>query len=127
MQPQDTSPYPTAIGAEESVRRAAERILLSSGASLIDVLGRAAGEDGLALGFAFRDIVLDQDMPPASWPLTDVLDVLASDRARYSRAASLTALLSGLLQQVDGLEDEAWEDAREYDAEADAPPVRRAA
>lgn len=127
MPPLSTSPHPTAIDAEESLRREAERILLSSGASLIDVLRRVAGKDGLALGFAFRDIVLDQDMPPASWPLTDVLDVLASDKARHSRAASLTALLSGLLQQVDGLEDEAREDAREHDAEADAAPVRRAA
>ena len=72
--------------AEETLRREAERILLSSAARLIGVLHRVAGETGLALGFAFRDIVLDREMPPTSWPLADVLDLLAS----HARAETAT-------------------------------------
>lgn len=115
------APGPTSdtsdTAAEETLRREAERILLSSAARLIGVLHRVAGETGLALGHAFRDIVLDREMPPTSWPLADVLDLLASHSARRDgHAGQLLALLSNLSRHVDMLEaaepwdDYAWED-----------------
>ena len=109
--------HPIATGAEESLHREAEHFLLVSGASLIDVLRRSAGEHGLALGFAFRDIVLDRETAPASWPIDDVLDVLTSvDARRDNRSASLEASLSGLLRLIDDVEDGSWEDAGEVSA-----------
>lgn len=80
----------TATATEETLRREAERILLSSAARLIGVLHRVAGETGLALGFAFRDIVLDREMPPTSRPLADVLDLLASHAAPRRPRGSVT-------------------------------------
>ena len=90
---------------EEALRREAERILPSSAARLIGVLDRVAGETGLALGFAFRDIVLDREMPPTSWPLADAIDLLASRAARRDgHASQLLALLSNLSRHVDILD-----------------------
>lgn len=112
MHAQSRSLHPTATGAEESLHREAEHFLLVSGASLIDVLRCSAGEHGLALGFAFRDIVLDRETAPASWPIDDVLDVLTSvDARRDNRSASLEASLSGLSRLIDDFEDGSWEDA----------------
>jgi hypothetical protein len=116
MHAQSRSLHPTATGAEESLRREAEHFLLVSGTSLIDVLRRSA-EHGLALGFAFRDIVLDRETAPASWPIDDVLDVLTSvDARRDNRSASLEASLSGLSRLIDDVEDGSWEDAGEVSA-----------
>lgn len=78
--------------------------------------------------YAFRDIVLDRDMSPWSWPLPDILEVLAAADARQAcRAAPLVAALSDLCRRVEALEmaelefDEAWED------DTDAPSISRAA
>ena len=44
-------------------------------------------------------------MPPASWPIADVLDLLASDHApRDGHVARLITLLSDLLRRVEMLE-----------------------
>jgi hypothetical protein len=74
--------------AEQAVRREAECILLSSSARLVDLLTDVAGETGLALGFAFRDIVLDRDLSPWSWPLADILEHLAAGDAQQARRAA---------------------------------------
>lgn len=114
--------------AEQAVRREAERILLTSAARLINLLTDVAGETGLALGFAFRDIVLDRDLSPWSWPLSDILRYLAAaDAQQARRAAPLITALSELSRRVDALEmaepevDEAWEE------DTDAPFIPRAA
>ena len=112
--------HPTAKGMEERLRREAEHFLLASGAVLIDVLRRSAGEDGLALAFAFRDIVLDRETPPASWPIDDVLDVLTSVYGRRdNRSASLEASLSRLSRLIDDVEDAWGEEAGEVSAAPD--------
>lgn len=128
MTPSATTSHPPSMTAEQAVRREAERILLSSSARLIDVLSDVAGETGLALGFAFRDIVLDRDLSPWSWPLADILEYLAAaDAQQARRAAPLITALSELSRRVDALEmaepevDEAWED------DTEAPPIPRAA
>ena len=91
--------------AERAVRRDAELFLLRSGSRLIRILGHLEGEDGLASGYAFRDIVLDQEMPPSVWPVADVLDVLASaDPGFQDRTALPVAALSGLLVRIDAHE-----------------------
>lgn len=128
MKPSATTSHPLTMTAEQAVRREAERILLSSSARLIDVLTEVAGEMGLALGYAFRDIVLDRDMSLWSWPLADILEVLAAADARQACCVTpLVAALSDLSRRVDALEmaelelNEAWED------DSDAPSIPRAA
>jgi len=89
----------------DGLRQEAKGFLVAHTARLIEVLRLVAAEDGLALGFAFRDIVLDRDMPPSSWPLADVLDLLVSDHApRGGHVVPLVALLSDLSRRVDMLE-----------------------
>lgn len=133
MKPSATTSHPLAMTAEQAVRREAERILFASSARLIDVLTEVAGEMGLALGYAFRDIVLDRDMSPWSWPLADILEVLAAADVRQAgRAAPLITALSELSGHVDALEiaelelDEAW-DSEAWEDDTDAPSIPRAA
>ena len=95
-----------ADAGERAVRREAEVFLSRSGARLIETLRLVGGEDGLALGYAFRDIVLDPEMPPACWPVSDVLDALATaDPDLRCRTAGLRAALGGLLVRIDAAED----------------------
>jgi hypothetical protein len=92
---------------ERAVRREAEVFLARSGARLIEALGLVRGEDGLALGCAFRDIVLDPEMPSACWPVADVLDALAAaDPDLRRRTAGLRVALGGLLVRIVAVEDE---------------------
>jgi hypothetical protein len=87
---------------ERELRRDAEVFLFRSGALLIEVLGQLEGEDGLALGHAFLDLVLDPEMPSSSWPVSEVLDVLASaDPDIRCRTAGFWAALNGLLARMD--------------------------
>ena len=44
---------------ERAVRREAQAFLIRSGARLIEALRLVGGEDAVALGYAFRDIVLE--------------------------------------------------------------------
>ena len=98
--------------AERAARRDVEVFLLRSGARLIEALGLVGGEDGLALGYAVRDMALDPGMPPSSWPLSEVLDALASDdRDIRCRTAGLRAALGGLRARIDAAEDGAATDA----------------
>jgi hypothetical protein len=95
-----------------------EVFLLRSGARLIEALGLMRGEPGLALGYALCDIALgyalrdispDPEMPSSSWPVSEVLDVLASaDPDIRCRTAGLRAALNGLLIRIDASEDGFW-------------------
>lgn len=88
--------------AERVARRDAGIFVARSGARLIEALGRIDGEDGLALGCAFRDMVLDPEMPPAAWPVSDVLEALASgDPHIRRRTAGLWTALEALLLRID--------------------------
>ncbi len=92
---------------ERAVRREAEVSLTGSGARLIEALGLVGCEDGLALGFAFRDIALDPEMPQASLAVAEVLDALAmADTGLRCRIAGLRAALAGLLVRIDEGQDE---------------------
>lgn len=66
-----------ADAGERAVRREARAFLIRSGARVIEALRLAGSEHGLALGIAFRDIVLDPGMPPSAWPVSDVLEAHA--------------------------------------------------
>jgi hypothetical protein len=95
-----------ADAGERAVRRDAEVFLSRSGARLIETLRLAGGERGLALGHAFRDIVLDPGMPPSAWPVSDVLEALASeDLDIRCRTAGLRTALGGLLVRIVAAED----------------------
>ena len=59
-----------ADAGERAVRGEAEVFLIRSGARLIEALRLVCGEHGQALGYAFRDIVLDPEMPPSAWPVS---------------------------------------------------------
>ena len=98
--------------AERAARRDAEVFLLRSGARLIEALGLIHGEDGLALGYALRDMALDPGMPPSSWPLSEVLDALiSSDPDIRCRTAGLRAALDGLRARIDASEEGSAADA----------------
>ncbi len=96
-----------ADSGERAVRRVAEVFLIRSGARLIEALRLVGGEDGVALGWAFRDIVLDPETPPACWPVAEVLDALATENPGLRcRTAGLRAALGGLLVRMDAAQDE---------------------
>ena len=98
--------------AERAARRDVEVFLLRSGVRLIDALGLIHGEDGLALGHAFRDMALDPGTPPSSWPISEVIDTLiSSDPDIRCRTAGLRAALGGLRARIDAMEDGATADA----------------
>ena len=100
--------------AERAARRDVEVFLLRSGVRLIEALGLIHGEEGLALGYAFRDIALDPGMPPSSWPLSEVLDALiSSDPEIRCRTAGLRAALDGVRARIDATEDGAAADAED--------------
>lgn len=99
------SPHEDHSTDEQTLRREAADILFASGIRLTGLLSRIAGEDGLALGWAFVDIALDRDMPPTSWPISEVLEILATADTRGDRsAAALRADLSRLMWRIDALE-----------------------
>lgn len=120
----DTSLLHDCPTPEETLRRFALSIPFFSGAGLVEVLRRIAGEDGLALGFAFRDMVMDPQMTPTAWPVGDVLALLDSaGPARGRQAAPLKALLFKLVAQID-----AWSEGVEVnEADFEAESARRAA
>ena len=91
-----------ADAGERAVRGEAQAFLVRSGARLIEALRLAGGEHGQALGHAFRDIVLDPGMPTSAWPVSDVLEALASEDLdiRWARTA-----LGGLLVRIEAAED----------------------
>ena len=104
---------------ERAVRREAQVFLIRSGARLIDALRLVGGEDAVGLGYAFRDIVLDPETPPACWPVSEVLDALATaDPGLRCRTAGLRAALGGLLVRIDAAHDEFFVPA------ADPAPAR---
>ena len=85
--------------------------LSRSGARLIEALRLVGGEDAVALGCAFRDIVLDPEMPPSAWPVSYVLEALASeDLDIRCRTAGLRTALGGLLVRIDAAADESAAD-----------------
>ena len=92
---------------ERAVRREAQVFLIRSGARLIEALRLVGGEDAVGLGYAFRDIVLDPETPPACWPVSQVIDALATaDPGLRCRTAGLRAALVGLLARIDAAHDE---------------------
>lgn len=96
-----------ADAVERAVRREAESFLIRSGARPIEALRLVGGEDGRALGYAFRDIVLDPEMPPASWPAADVLDALAAANPDLPfRTAGLRTALNSLIARINAVQDE---------------------
>lgn len=104
---------------EQIVRSRVIQFLLTSGTQFIDLLSLAFGEEGLALGFAFRDMVLDQEMPPAVWPLAEVVAALNSPKANGDgRAGPLAARRSTLGCEIDALGDGGW---RADESEAAVP------
>ena len=116
MHAQSRSLHPTATGAEKSPRREAEHFLLISGASLIDVLRHSTGEHGLALGFAFRDIVLD---PNRAKILADRRCSRSPHIRRCQARQSIRIArgqLSGLSRLIDDVEDGSWEDVGKVSA-----------
>ena len=71
-----------------------------------------SGEEGRALGFAFRDMVLDQEVPPDVWPLDAIMTALSAPEASADdRAGLLVAHLSILRREIDRLGEGAWEGA----------------
>lgn len=106
MMTSTSSPKRDHSTSEQIVRSRAIQFLLTSGAQVIDLLGTASGEEGFALGFAFRDMVLDQEIPPAVWPLAEVVAALNSPEANCDgRAGPLAARLSTLGCEIDALVD----------------------
>lgn len=61
--------------AEQMPRRDAEVLLPRSRDLLIGLLHWIAGDEGLALCHAFRDIVMDGEIVPSAWPIEEVVDV----------------------------------------------------
>ena len=96
-----------AVAGERAVRGEAQAFLIRSGARLIEALRLVGGEDAVGLGYAFRDIVLDPETPPACWPVSQVIDALATaDPGLRCRTAGLRAALGGLLVRIDAAHDE---------------------
>ena len=95
-----------ADAGERAVCHEAQVFLIRSGARLIEALLLAGGEHGQALGHAFRDIVLDPEMPASARPASDALEALApEDLDIRCRTAGLRTALGGLLVRIDALED----------------------
>ena len=58
------------------VRQDAMDLVAKNGARLLRAARRADCEDGAALVCAFGDMVRDDDVPPETWPLEDVIELL---------------------------------------------------
>ena len=82
------------------LRQEAEDFLLSNWCGLADLLQARAGEEGLALGFALRELILDTDTDPGCWPLVAVAlilpDIQASTDPSLSRPADVRQRLVAL-------------------------------
>lgn len=72
--------------AEAAIVHKAQQIVRRLKPRLLAEAERAGGADGLALAAAFSDIVSDGERIPESWPLIEIIDLLATrDEAGAAR------------------------------------------
>lgn len=62
--------------AKNEPRTLARELFASSTARLVLAASRVAGQDGVALIHALRDMILDPDVPASHWPLDEAIALL---------------------------------------------------
>ena len=90
---------------EDRIRHYAIRLVSGFGAGQLRASCDLEGEDGTALFWAFRAMILDRSVHPAAWPLPDVIHLLRrADASDEKQIGPLLDHLSRLGALIDGSE-----------------------
>ncbi len=78
----DCLPTPPINRETASPRILGLRFIEKWGARLVLASSRLGGEEGAALAWAFRDMILDTGVHPLHWPIDELIDLLSKPPAR---------------------------------------------
>lgn len=91
---------PAAIGKRD-VRSQALRLVATSAGRMVLAARRIDGDDGAALAYALRDMILDRETDPIGWPLAEMAALLErGDPARDRQAARILRELRRIAERI---------------------------
>ena len=80
------------------------RFIEKWGARLVLASSRLGGEEGVALAWAFRDMILDTGVHPLHWPIGELIDLLRKPAARRDgQIEQMVRRLERIRQETDRL------------------------
>ena len=80
------------------------RFIEKWGARLILASSRLGGEEGAAVSWAFKDMVVDNSVHPLQWPIDELIDLLRTPAAgRDGQIEQIVRRLERIRQETDRL------------------------
>ena len=106
----DCLPTPPINGETASPRILGVRFIEKWGGRLVLDSSRLGGEEGAALAWAFRDMVLDTGVHPLHWPIDELIDLLRTPATRQD----------GQIEQIVRKLDRIWQETDRLGSDPDA-------
>ena len=100
----DYLPTPPLTRDTASPRILGVRFIEKWGARLVLASSRLGGEEGAALAWVFRDMILDTGVHPLHWPIDELIDLLRKPAARRDgQIEQIVRRLERIRQETDRL------------------------